>query len=413
MTEHLHPKTIQLLNESADGERLAEFCSWLQAEHYSAWAMHLHLVRLEQALPRWRAVNLDEGLGNDELESAFDSRRGPPTRRLWMASTRRAYRRFLRSCGRFRDDEDEKPFSALLQAYDRHLSDLRGLSESSRGQHARTISAFLAHAVGPQQPLSTITQIDVEHFVAQRSKTLSRHSMQHVIAHLRAFLRYCHDHGHIDAAPYTIDTPRTYRAELPPKALPWTTVEHLLASIDHKSKSGWRDHCILHLMANYGLRPSEVVTLHLDSIDWVKGLLRVTQCKTISELLLPLAPPTLALLKGYLEQDRLRNTLVAPELFLRARCPFGALLHFAVNDIFKKRMRLAHLESNAPYSAYSLRHSFAMRLLSRGVGIKAIGDVLGHRRWDSTCTYLRLDIDMLRDVALEVPTSHHTGDCHV
>jgi site-specific recombinase XerD len=167
-----------------------------------------------------------------------------------MAATRRAYLRFLRSSGRLRDDGAQDPFSALRQAYDRHLSDLRGLSESSRGQHARTISAFLTHAVGPQQPLSAITHIDVERFVAQRSKTLSRHSMQHVIAHLRAFLRYCHDHGHIEAALNAIDTPRTYRAELPPKALPWPTVERLLASIDHKSKSGWRDHCILHLMAN-------------------------------------------------------------------------------------------------------------------------------------------------------------------
>ena len=75
-------------------------------------------------------------------------------------------------------------------------------------------------------------------------------------------------------------------------------------------------------------------------------------------------------------------------------------------------MRLAHLACPQPGHVYSLRHTFAMRLLTRGVGLKAIGDVLGHRRLDSTCTYLRLDIDMLRDVALEVPNlryqeSHH------
>jgi integrase/recombinase XerD len=54
-------------------------------------------------------------------------------------------------------------------------------------------------------------------------------------------------------------------------------------------------------------------------------------------------------------------------------------------------------------SAYSLRHSFAMRLLERGVGIKAIGDVQGHRGLESTCVYLRLQLDALRDVALPVP----------
>src|SRR5690242_12140441 len=55
-------------------------------------------------------------------------------------------------------------------------------------------------------------------------------------------------------------------------------------------------------------------------------------------------------------------------------------------------------------SPYSLRHALAMRLLRRGVGVKAIGDLLGHHSLDSTCAYLRIDIDMLRTVALPVPT---------
>jgi site-specific recombinase XerD len=44
-----------------------------------------------------------------------------------------------------------------------------------------------------------------------------------------------------------------------------------------------------------------------------------------------------------------------------------------------------------------------MRLLRRGVGVKAIGDLLGHRSLEATCAYLRADIDMLRTVALPVP----------
>jgi site-specific recombinase XerD len=44
-----------------------------------------------------------------------------------------------------------------------------------------------------------------------------------------------------------------------------------------------------------------------------------------------------------------------------------------------------------------------MRLLRRGVGIKVIGDLLGHRSLEATCVYLRVDIDMLRTVGLPVP----------
>lgn len=413
MTDNLFPKTRLLIQKSAFGQQLAEFCTWLQAERYSACAMHRHVLRLEQTLPRMRTPVRGRQIDASELATVFDSRHGPNERRRTVAATRRAYRRFLRSCDRLHDDEADDQFSTLLQAYDRHLSELRGLSGSSRRHHGSTVAAFLAYVVKPQQPLSAITQADVEDFVAQRSKKLSRHSMQHVVAHLRAFLRYCHDHGHIVAALDVIDTPRTYRGELPPKAMPWSTVERLLASIDRESKSGRRDHCILHLLAYYGLRPSEVVTLRLDSIDWTAGLLRVVQCKTRNELLLPLAPQTLVLLADYLEHDRLRHTIPAPELFLRAHCPFGALRRYALNDIFEKHMRLANLAGPQAYSVYSLRHAFAMRLLTRGVGIKSIGDVLGHRSLDSTCAYLRLDMATLREVALDVPRLHRSGGCHV
>jgi integrase/recombinase XerD len=72
-----------------------------------------------------------------------------------------------------------------------------------------------------------------------------------------------------------------------------------------------------------------------------------------------------------------------------------------VCDIFQKRVREAGLPSG--YSSYSLRHAFAMRLLTRGVGLKMIGDLLGHRSFESTCVYLRLDTEALRMVALPLP----------
>lgn len=51
-----------------------------------------------------------------------------------------------------------------------------------------------------------------------------------------------------------------------------------------------------------------------------------------------------------------------------------------------------------------------MRLLQRDVGVKAIGDLLGHRSLESTCVYLRLDVKMLRKVALPVPQPVKKGD---
>ena len=71
-----------------------------------------------------------------------------------------------------------------------------------------------------------------------------------------------------------------------------------------------------------------------------------------------------------------RREYVHRKLFLRVRRPGGALKNTAVCDLFAKRVRQCGLPVEN-YSAYSLRHAFAMRLLERGVGVKAIGDLLG------------------------------------
>ena len=119
------------------------------------------------------------------------------------------------------------------------------------------------------------------------------------------------------------------------------------------------------------------------------------------DFVLPLADQTVSILRQYLQHRDLDSR--RPHLFLRARSPVGPLTRHAVADIFDARAAQSGLSVDG-YSVYSLRHAFAMRLLERGVGLKTIGDLLGHRHLGSTCQYLRLDIAMLRDVALPVAT---------
>ena len=263
---------------------------------------------------------------------------------------------------------------------------------------------FLARGIPKEKGLRELCHADIEHYVQLRSKEVTRQTLQHTVAHLRAFMRYCYAHEKTAVALDGIDTPRTYRGELPPRALDWKLVLRLLASVDRNSRAGWRDYTILHLLAYYGLRPSEVAALQLISIDWSAKTLVVAQSKTRSTLVLPLANRTLHLLRRYLRQGRAVND--RPELFLRVRHPSGGLTHYAVVNIFQKRARLSGLPLEG-CSSYGLRHAFAMRLLRRGVGVKAIGDLLGHHSLESTCVYLRLDTDMLRCVALPVPSKLH------
>lgn len=402
----LRPSTRRMIEKSPARNEAIAFSEWLCTERYTDYTIDCHIRRLLFVMPLLWTDTSPPVLCEAELLATFDRECQPSSRFAAFAGTRCVYTRYLRSQGRL-VIAPLAPSETFIHQYDQYLTEVRGLSDSTRHHHTLTLHNLLAHAPCPQQSLQRLSLDDIEHFILERSRKVTRHTLQHEVAHLRAFLRYAYDLGLVPERLDTIDTPRTYRDELPPRALPWPSVVKLLRSIDCTSRSGWRDLCILHLIAYYGLRPSEVVSLRLDSIDWEQALLHVYQPKIRSPLLLPLDARTLRLLHDYLQHDRAGSA--SPMLFLRARCPYIPLERTAVGDIFRKRMRKAGLPDCTKH-VYRLRHTFAMRLLSRGVGMKAIGDVLGHHSFDSTCTYLRLDVAMLRDVAIPVP--YMEGEIH-
>ena len=404
MTDDFSRIARRLIDESSYRQELAELGAWLVAERYAPFVVEQHLRRMDYILGRLPRGRPPGVYSAEQLRAVFSVERSPRSRLYRFAGTHRVYQRFLLARGRLRTQQPNDRFAELRRQYGQYLIDMRGPSASSRQLNAQTVADFLERAVRPGQPLRSVTRADVERFVLLRSQEISRHSLQHTVAYIRAFLRYAYDIGEMPVPLDSLDTPRTYRGELPPQAVPWPMVKALLASIDRQSKAGWRDACILHLASHYGLRPSEVVALRVDSIDWDARVLHVYQRKTRSELVLPLGRPTVQLLRNYLQHDQTRRAIDHPALFHRARCPYGPLERFAVGDILHKRSREAGLPVFGS-RAYCLRHTFAMRLLARGVGIKAIGDVLGHRSLESTCTYLRLDLGTLRGVALQVTGS--------
>lgn len=401
MNVDLRPSTRRMIEGSPAANEACAFIEWLRTERYTDYTIDCHIRRLLLVMPRLWPGSSPPILREADLVAVLDRERHPRSRFFGFAGTRRVYTRYLRAQGRL--VAEPRPASEdLIGRYDRYLIEVRGLSVSARTHHRITLRALLARVMSSRRSLQKLSRDDLERFILDRSQEVSRHSLQHEVAHLRAFLRYAHDAGLVRERLDGLDTPRTYRDELPPRALPWTSVLRLLRSIDRTSRAGWRDLCILHLMAYYGLRPSEVVSLRIDSIDWEQKLLHVYQSKTRSPLTLPLDTRTLRLLRGYLQHGRADSTSASSMLFLRARCPYIPLERTAVSDIFRKRMREAGLPDCGKH-VYRLRHTFAMRLLSRGVGMKAIGDVLGHHSFYGTSAYLRLDVAMLRGVALPVP----------
>jgi integrase/recombinase XerD len=397
MLHDLFPRVHERYERSRFSAELDAFAVWLSENGHLRHPLRLHLRRAKEVLDQSDRFRSGEMFHEADLSAAFVVNK--PEAYLYLC-TGRIFTRFLAASNQLVAVERSDALSILCCRYQRYLAEVRGLSAQSLKYHGSTVSDLLERGLPPNGCLCDLTAGDIETYVQRKSKENSRASLQLVIAHLRAFLRYCADQDEVAAGLDIIDTPRVYRGELPPRALDWTTVRKLLASIRRRSPRDWRDYAILHLMAYYGLRPSEVAALRLDSIDWKAGTLRVEQRKTHSVLILPLVERTLRILRRYLEVARPTSDL--PQLFLRARSPIKALKHYGVIEVFNYRAVKSSLPLDG-VSSYSLRHSFAMRLLRRGVGVKTIGDLLGHRSLEATCVYLRVDTDMLRTVALPVP----------
>ena len=402
MLRTLFPRYHPRYERSCCGEELEAFGLWLIASGYSRQNTCGHLRRLRHAFERDGEAGSNTAYSDRRLKELFAFQDVPERQAIGYQATRRAYRRFLAASGRL----EVMPLSKRqrgIEEYGRFLREVRGFAPSTTAQHVSTVTGFLDQALTTTDSLAALTAVHVERYLSLKSAQVTRQTLQHTVAHLRAFLAYAFDSRLIPTRLDTIDTPRTYRGEQPPRAMPWELVQGLLRSVNRSGKAGWRDYTILHLMAYYGLRPSEIVALEVGSVDFEARTLRVQQRKTASELILPLASPTLGVLRRYL--DREQPQCGSRELFLRARRPSGALKHTAVCDLFAKRTREFGIPRGR-YSAYSLRHAFALRLLERGVGVKAIGDLLGHRSLESTCVYLRLNIAALRTVALPMPSLH-------
>jgi len=198
-----------------------------------------------------------------------------------------------------------------------------------------------------------------------------------------------------------IDTPRVYRLEQLPRALSWDVVEAILRSIDRHQPAGLRDYAMFSLMAQYGLRCSEIAALSLEDVHWRSRRITVSQRKTKNSLLLPLTDLAGAALYEYLRKGR-RVCSAHRKVFLGCRAPYLPIGPAAVGEAFRARLLRSGLDI-PPRGPHCLRHSYAVHLLRQGASLKEIGDLLGHRLAGSTCVYLRLAVEDLREVALPLP----------
>ena len=229
---------------------------------------------------------------------------------------------------------------------------------------------------------------------------LSATSRARKISSIRSFFKYLTVKAHIlEENPLAdLDAPKV------PKSLPrYLTLEEsqrLLMAIDGKNRA--RDYCIICLFLNCGLRISEIVGLNLYD---VKGdSLRVLG-KGNKTRIVYLNDACIQALNDYQNERKLIASLDKNALFLSNRRK--RMSTDAVHAMVKKTLKAAGLDPSK-YSSHKLRHTAATLMLSNGVDIRTLQEVLGHDNLNTTQIYTHVDNTELRIAAAANPLASFT-----
>ena len=185
------------------------------------------------------------------------------------------------------------------------------------------------------------------------------------------------------------------------KSLPkYLTMEQSAALL--KAVSGpneKRDYAILMLFLNCGIRRSELVGLNLS--DVYEDRIRVVG-KGNKERFVYFGTPCRKAIDAYLPE---RNKKVLSD----NRALFGSrdsnrISVSAVHRLVKKYLLMAGLDADN-FSAHKLRHTAATMMLSGGVDVKTVQEVLGHENLNTTQIYTHIENTELKIAAQANPLS--------
>jgi integrase/recombinase XerD len=289
---------------------------------------------------------------------------------------------------------------ALLGDYRRWLIDDRGLAETTVLRYQNCARRFLGGRTGRDAvvDVGSLTGVEVSAFLLAEAQRCSVGAAKGRVAEMRALLRYLYLRG-LTATLLSGSIPPVagwHDTGIPP-TLSRVDVDALMGSCDRRTVSGSRDYAMLMLLARLGLRSIEVARLQLDDIDWRSGEIRI-RGKARRTDRMPLPVEVGEAVSAYLVDSRPRTE--HREVFLTLHAPIRGVRADLLGDVVGRACVRAGLP---PVGAHRLRHALATTLLSHGVPLVDISQVLRHHDLATTAVYAKVDLSSLREVALPWP----------
>lgn len=216
------------------------------------------------------------------------------------------------------------------------------------------------------------------------------------LSSIKSFYKYLTHSKQLDVNPVQdMEFPKIRKSL--PRYLTLEQCTSLLKAVDGPNAK--RDYAILMLFLNCGIRRAELVGLNLT--DVYEDRIRVVG-KGNKERIVYMGAACKAAIDAYLPE---RNKMVLTD----NRALFGSrdknrISVTAVHRLVKKHLLAAGLDASQ-FSAHNLRHTAATLMLSHGVDVKTVQEVLGHENLNTTQIYTHIESTELKIAAEANPLS--------
>ncbi len=178
-----------------------------------------------------------------------------------------------------------------------------------------------------------------------------------------------------------------------PKFVKENEMENLFDLIKFESDyHGERDHLILEILYNCGLRLSELINIKKRDVDINQSTIKVLG-KRNKERIVPLNKVLLSLIKRHLKSHE-EQSLKSEYLILTDK---GQKLY--PKFVYRKvNYYLGQVTSMQKKSPHVLRHTFATHMLNNGADLNTIKELLGHANLSATQIYTHNSIEKLKNI---------------
>jgi len=237
-----------------------------------------------------------------------------------------------------------------------------------------------------------IETIDLRGFLAGlRRGGYSTRSIHRKISAIRSFFKFMYSRGIVESNPAkALILPRLEKKL--PSFLDFAQAHEALELPDTSTPLGIRDHTILELLYDTGIRASELLGLSLDRINAAEGEIRV-HGKGNKERIVLVGPPAIRALEAYLKiRPDLLSKKETPDFWLTKNG--GALSRSDLYDIVHKYLTQV---TDGKASPHVFRHTFATHLLERGADLLTVKELLGHESLSTTQIYTHTSIEHLKE----------------